>query len=98
MKSRILMLAACVAMPVLADQKLADRKNCLTCHNVAQKVVGPSFKEVAAKYGGKADAGAMLAEKIQKGSVGTWGQTPMPPNDVTPAEAKQLADWVLSLK
>jgi cytochrome c len=91
-------LAACVAFPALADKKLADKKNCLACHAVDQKVLGPAFKEVAAKYAGQKDAPAMLAAKIQKGGVGTWGQVPMPANDVTADEAKTLADWVLTLK
>ena len=75
-----------------------ENKNCLACHSVKEKIVGPAFKDVAAKYAGQAAASAMLAEKIQKGGSGTWGQIPMPPNDETPAEAKILADWVLTLK
>jgi len=98
MKSVIILLAACVALPAFADQKLAEKKNCLACHSVKEKVVGPAFKDVAAKYASQADASKMLSEKIQKGTVGAWGQVPMPPNDVTAAEAKTLADWVLSQK
>jgi cytochrome c len=98
MKFLIVMLAVTAAMPAFADQKLAEKKNCLTCHSVKDKVVGPALKDVAAKYAGQSGASAALAEKIQKGSTGTWGQVPMPPNDVTAAEAKTLADWVLSLK
>ena len=89
---------AFTAMSASADQKLAEKKNCLACHGISQKIVGPAFKDVAAKYGSQADAAKMLAEKIQKGAVGTWGQVPMPPNDVNAAEAKTLADWVLSQK
>lgn len=92
------MLTLVVASPVLADQKLADSKNCLACHGMKEAVVGPAFKDVAAKYAGRAGASAMLAEKIRTGSVGVWGQTPMPPNDVTAAEARTLADWVLGVK
>jgi len=98
MKILIPMLAACLALPALADKKLADSKNCLACHAIDQKVVGPAFKDVAAKYAGQPDAAAALATKIQKGSSGAWGDVPMPPNDVTPAEAQTLAQWVLSLK
>lgn len=98
MKTLIVTLAICASLPVLADQKLAEKKNCLACHSVKDKVVGPAFKDVAAKYAGQAAASALLAEKIQKGGSGTWGQIPMPPNDVTPAEAKTLADWVLTLQ
>ena len=98
MKVLVAMLALSAALPALADQKLAEKKNCLACHGMKEKVVGPAFKEVAAKYAGQADASNMLAEKIQKGGVGVWGQMAMPPNDVTAAEAKTLADWVLAVK
>ena len=94
----VLVLAAAAALPAAADPKLAEKKNCLTCHSVDQKVVGPAFKDVAKKYAGQSDAAAMLAGKIAKGSTGAWGSMPMPPNDVTPAEARTLADWVLSMK
>ena len=98
MKTLAMMLALGAALPTWADQKLAEKKNCLACHNVKEKVVGPAFKDVAAKYAGQADASQALADKIQKGGVGVWGQLPMPANDVTSKEAKTLADWVLSLK
>ena len=98
MKVAIVIVAACLSFPALADKKLAEKKNCLSCHAVDQKVVGPAFKDVATKYAGQAGADAMLAGKIQKGGVGAWGQIPMPANDVTPDEAKQLASWVLTLK
>ena len=91
-------LAWGAALPSMADQKLAENKNCLACHGVKEQIVGPAFKSVAAKYAGQTGAPAALAEKIRKGSSGVWGPTPMPPNDVTAAEAKVLADWVLSLK
>jgi cytochrome c len=94
----VFVLAACAALPAAADKKLAEKKNCLACHAVDSKVVGPGLKEVAAKYVGQKDAAAMLAGKIQKGGVGAWGQIPMPANDVTADEAKTLAEWVLTLK
>jgi len=78
--------------------KLAQQKGCLACHQVDKKVVGPSFKDVAAKYSGKPDAVEKLSQAIQNGGVGSWGQIPMPKNNVTSAEAKALASWVLSLK
>lgn len=93
-----LIAAVAVTAPAFANQELAQKKNCLACHAVDKKVVGPSYKEVAAKYAGDKTAAAKLAEKIQKGGVGAWGQVPMPPNQVTPDEAKTLAAWVLSLK
>lgn len=99
MKSLLtLALVAAVSAPALANQELAAKKNCLACHAVDKKLVGPAYKDVAAKYAKDKNAQAMLAEKIQKGGVGAWGQVPMPANQVTPEEAKQLAAWVLSIK
>ncbi len=92
-------LAAVVAGPALANMELAQKKNCMACHAVDKKLVGPAYKEVAAKYAGQKDAAAKLAEKIQKGGSGTWGQVPMPANpQVSADEAKTLAGWVLSTK
>ena len=86
------------AAPAFADEALAKAKNCLACHSVDKKLVGPAYKDVAAKYKGDAGAAAMLAEKVQKGGSGTWGQIPMPPNpQVNADEAKKLTDWILSL-
>ncbi len=86
------------AAPAFADEALAKSKNCLACHSVDKKLVGPAYKDVAAKYKGDAGAAAKLAEKIMKGGSGVWGQIPMPPNpQVNADEAKKLADWVLSL-
>jgi cytochrome c len=82
---------------VQADEALAKAKNCLACHQVDKKVVGPSYKDVAKKYTAKDEA--MLVEKVLKGGKGTWGPVPMPPNAaVTPDEAKKLVGWILSLK
>jgi cytochrome c len=101
MKRTLLVLAAVAAIagPALADQKLAQDKNCLACHAVDKKLVGPGFQDVAAKYAGQKDAADKLAVKIQKGGSGVWGPVPMPANtQVNDAEAKKLATWVLSLK
>ena len=81
-----------------ADEALAKAKNCMSCHALDKKLVGPAYKDVAAKYKGDAKAPAMLATKIKTGGKGTWGEIPMPPNNVTPEEASKLAAWVLSLK
>lgn len=81
-----------------ADEALAKSKNCMSCHAIDKKLVGPAYKDVAAKYKGDAKAPAMLAEKIKAGGKGVWGQIPMPPNNVTPEEAAKLAAWVLSQK
>jgi len=86
------------AAPAFADEALAKSKNCLACHSVDKKLVGPAYKDVAAKYKGDAGAAARLAEKVQKGGSGVWGQIPMPPNpQVNAEEAKKLVEWVLSL-
>jgi cytochrome c len=87
------------AAPALANEELAKKHACTACHSVDKKVVGPSFKEVAAKYRGNAKAEAMLVEKVKAGGVGAWGQVPMPPNSAVPdADVKALVKWVLGLK
>lgn len=91
--------AALLTVPALADQALAKSKNCLACHTVDKKLVGPAYQDVAKKYAGQKDAAAKLATKIMKGGSGVWGAVPMPANtQVNEAEARKLADWVLSLK
>ena len=82
---------------VQADEALAKSKNCLSCHAVDKKVVGPAYKDVAKKYTAKDEP--MLAEKVIKGGKGVWGPVPMPPNpSVKPDEATKLVKWILSLK
>ena len=102
---RTLLAIACaaagfsVSAPAMADLALATAKNCMACHAIDKKVVGPSYKEVAAKYAGQKDAPAKLAEKVLKGGAGAWGPVPMPANtQVTPDEAKKLVAWVLTQK
>ena len=87
-----------VSGQVLADEALAKAKNCMSCHAVDKKLVGPAYKDVAAKYKGDAGAAEALAAKVKAGGKGVWGQIPMPPNNVTPEEAKKLATWVLTQK
>lgn len=91
-------VATAFAGPAFANADLAQKKGCLACHQADKKLVGPAYKDVAAKYAGQKDAAAKLADKIQKGGVGVWGQVPMPANPVSADEAKQLAAWVLSVK
>lgn len=87
------------AAPAFASADLAKAKNCMACHAVDKKLVGPSYKDVAAKYAGQKDAVATLATKVQKGGVGAWGQIPMPPNpQVSADDAKKLVEWVLAQK
>jgi cytochrome c len=102
MKSLIILsvaIGAAFASPAFANADLAKNKNCMACHAVDKKVVGPAYKEVAAKYAGQKDAADKLAQKIVKGGSGAWGAVPMPANpQVTEAEAMTLAAWVLSAK
>ncbi|MFN4120576.1 c-type cytochrome [Acidovorax sp.] len=94
-----LALTLSVVAPAMADQALATSKNCMACHAVDKKLVGPSYKEVAAKYAGQKDAVDKLAAKIIKGGAGVWGPVPMPANaQVNDADAKKLAAWVLTQK
>ena len=94
-----LLAATTLVAPALADQALATAKNCMACHAVDKKLVGPAYKDVAAKYAGQKDAVDKLSVKIMKGGSGVWGPVPMPANtQVSDAEAKKLAAWVMSLK
>lgn len=81
-----------------ADEALAKAKGCMACHAIDKKVVGPAYKDVAAKYKGDKGAAAKLAAKVKAGGKGVWGEIPMPPNNVTDDEAKKLVAWVLSAK
>jgi cytochrome c len=82
-----------------ASLELAQKNNCLACHSVDKKVVGPAYKDVASKYASKKDAAPYLVSKIKNGSTGVWGQIPMPPNtQVSEADARKLAEWILKLK
>lgn len=98
----IAMMAAAgivTAGQVHADEALAKAKNCMACHAIDKKLVGPAYKDVAAKYKADKSAEGKLATKIQKGGSGVWGQIPMPANpQVSDAEARTLAKWILSLK
>ena len=92
-------LAFAAAGPAFASAELAQQKNCMACHAADKKLVGPSYKEVAAKYAGQKDAVDKLAVKVVKGGAGVWGPVPMPANaQVSDAEAKTLVAWVLSQK
>jgi cytochrome c len=97
--SFIVACAGLVTVPAFAQADLAQKKNCMACHAVDKKVVGPAYKEVAAKYAGQKDAVDKLAQKVLKGGSGVWGAVPMPANpQVNEAEAKQLVQWIMTLK
>lgn len=92
-------LTLLLASPAFAQADLAQKKNCMACHAIDKKVLGPAYKDVAAKYAGQKDAADKLAKKVMAGGSGVWGNVPMPANpQVTEAEAKQLVAWVLSQK
>ena len=89
--------AALLAAPALADEALAKKHNCLACHQVDKKTVGPAYREIAKKYKGQSVA-AKLEQKVKKGGQGAWGNVPMPPNPAVPdGDVKKLVDWILKL-
>jgi cytochrome c len=103
MTKTIIALAAfglAAALPAAANEELAKKSGCTACHSVDKKIVGPSFKEVAAKYRSDKGAEGKLVDKVKKGGVGVWGQVPMPPNSpqVKDEDIQALVKWVLSLK
>jgi cytochrome c len=108
MKQVLVALAAAAAILGAGATHAADAKGaedlmkkhaCVACHAIDKKMVGPAYKDVAAKYRGQKDAEAKLVEKVKKGGVGVWGQVPMPPNAAVPdADVKTLVSWILSLK
>jgi cytochrome c len=82
-----------------ADAELLRKHNCVACHSNERKMVGPAYKDVAAKYAGKAGAAEDLAKKIKSGGAGVWGQMPMPPHpQLSDADALTLARYVLAIK
>jgi cytochrome c len=90
---------AIAAAPALAQEELAKKSGCFACHAVDKKLVGPAYKDVAAKYRGQKDAEAKLFKKVKEGGTGVWGTVPMPPNSHVPdADIKALVKWVLSQK
>ena len=78
--------------------QLLTKYNCQACHTVDKKLVGPAYKEVAAKYAGDAGAAAKLAQKVKAGGSGVWGAIPMPPNNVPDADLKTIVEWILAQK
>ena len=90
--------AVLLATPTVhANEAMAKKYNCATCHATDKKMVGPSYQEIAKKYKGQAGVAAQLAERIKKGSTGVWGQVPMPPSAAVPdADIKSLVDWILT--
>jgi cytochrome c len=78
---------------------LAQKNSCLACHQIDKKLVGPAYKDVAAKYKGDKTAEAKLVKKVKEPGKGVWGEIPMPPNaQVSDADIKTIVHWILSLK
>ncbi|HEX6268158.1 MAG TPA: c-type cytochrome [Burkholderiales bacterium] len=101
MKQLALILGASAALAAssaaMASPELAKKHACFACHAVDKKLVGPSYKDVAGKYRGDKGAEARLVDKVKKGSQGTWGQVPMPPNTAVPdGDVRTLVKWILS--
>ena len=103
---KLMMIAAAAGLVLAGSAQAADAekakalaqsKNCLACHAIDKKLVGPAYTEIAKKYKGNKDAEAMLIKKVINGGGGVWGTIPMPPNPVKDDEAKLLVDWILSL-
>ena len=104
MKGAVLLFAGTLATlaastPAMASEELAKKHACFACHSLDKKMVGPSYKEVAAKYRADKAAPAKLADKVKKGGQGVWGNVPMPPNATVPdADLNALVKWILSQK
>jgi cytochrome c len=102
-RTLIVTLSAAAALlavaPAHASLDLAKAKNCTACHAVDKKLIGPAYKDVAAKYATDKDASAKLAKKVREGGVGVWGQIPMPANpQINADEAAALVKWILAQK
>ena len=101
MKRIVIALATALAFvgATQASEELAKKNNCTACHKIEGKLVGPAYKDVAAKYKGDKKAEAMLIDKVKKGGAGVWGPIPMPPNTaVKDEDIKTLVKWILALK
>ena len=93
-----LLVAPAVGMAATDAAPLAAKYNCQACHTADKKLVGPSYKEIAAKYAGDSGALVKLEQKVKNGGSGTWGAIPMPPNNVPDADLKALVEWILATK
>jgi len=99
LKAVVLGMSLTLPFAAAANEELAKANNCLACHTVDNKILGPAFKDVAAKYQGDDSAVDTLSEKVRSGGSGNWGNVPMPPNPmVSEEDAKTLVIWVLSLQ
>jgi cytochrome c len=90
--------SANAAVDAAKAKQLAQKYNCLACHAVDKKLVGPAYQEVSKKYKGDKSAEAKLIGKVKAGGSGVWGAIPMPPNNVPDGDVKTLVEWILSLE
>lgn len=89
--------AALLSTPAMANMELAKKSNCMACHAVDKKMVGPAYQDVAKKYAGQKDAVKKLSAKVKAGGKDTWGPVPMPPNpNVKDADIETLVKWILA--
>ena len=94
--SALVASALMVSAPAFASKEIASKNACMGCHAVDKKVVGPAYKDIAAKYKGQADAVDKLAKKVKNGGSGVWGPIPMPKNaSISEADAKTVVKWIL---
>jgi cytochrome c len=98
--SSLMLAGQASAVDAKAAEALAQKNGCLACHSVNNKVVGPSYKDIAAKYKGDKGAEAKLIDKVKKGGSGVWGPIPMPPNSphVKDQDIKTMVQWILTIK
>jgi cytochrome c len=98
---RPLALAAALTLlagPALASPELARARNCIACHHETRRVIGPTWNAIANRYANDASAVATLSARVIAGNGGVWGETPMPAQDIPPADAEALVRWILTLR
>lgn len=86
------------AGPVAASEQLAQKGGCAGCHTKEKKLVGPAYRDIGAKFKDQKDALGQLSERVRKGSVGVWGQIPMPPSGpdkISDGDLKAVIEWIL---
>lgn len=91
-----LSLSAYAAVDEVKAKEIAGKSACMNCHGLNNKIVGPGFNEIAQKYKGDKKALGFLVKKVRSGGSGVWGSIPMPPNNLTEADAKRVVEWILS--
>ena len=98
-KTAFIALVTTLGAPAQASIDLARKHSCASCHAPDRKLVGPSYKDIAARYRGQADAGLKLADKVRNGGSGVWGRMVMPPMSKVPdADLKALVEWILATR